>query len=163
MKRHQLLFIPFGLFFVGTMACKTDIPMAEDKPIMLDSTDTNRVNDGSSNQLRIRVGSRTFTATLLNNATVTAFKAKLPITLSMNELNRNEKYAELPTPLPTNVANPRTIQTGDLMLYGATTLVLFYAPFQTAYSYTKLGRVDNSEGLATALGSGNVTLTFELE
>ncbi|QHV98158.1 cyclophilin-like fold protein [Spirosoma endbachense] len=159
MKRNQLFFIPFLLFFVGSMACKTDIPMAEDKPIRLDSTG----NNNSSNRLRIQVGSYTFTATLLNNATVTAFKTRLPITLSMNELNRNEKYAELPAPLPTNAANPRAIQTGDLMLYGSTTLVLFYEPFQTTYSYTKLGHVDNSEGLATAPGSGNVTVTFELE
>lgn len=137
--------------------------MAEDTPIRLDSTVNNPINDPSFNRLRIRVGSHTFTVTLLNNATVTAFKTRLPIILSMNELNRNEKYAELPTPLPTNAANPRTIQTGDLMLYGATTLVLFYEPFQTSYSYTKLGRVDNSEGLATALGSGNSTVTFELE
>lgn len=137
--------------------------MAEDKPIRLDSTDTNPVNEISTNRLRIRVGSQTFTAALLNNATVTAFKAKLPITLSMTELNRNEKYAELPTPLPTNAVNHRTIQAGDLMLYGSTTLVLFYEQFQTSYSYTKLGRVDNSEGLTAALGSGNVTVTFELE
>ena len=160
MKRNQLLFIPLGLFFIYSVACKTDIPVAEDTPTRLDSTAN---KPGSSNRLHIRVGSRTFTATLLNNPTVAAFKTKLPITLSMNELNRNEKYAELPTPLPTNAANPRTIQIGDLMLYGSTTLVLFYEPFQTSYSYTKLGRVDNSEGLATALGSGNVTVTFELE
>ena len=137
--------------------------MAEDTPTRLDSTATNPVKDSFSNRLHIRVGSRTFTATLLNNPTVAAFKPKLPITLSMNELNRNEKYAELLAPLPTNAANFRTIQAGDLMLYGATTLVLFYEPFQTSYSYTKLGRVDNAQGLATALGSGDVTVTFELE
>ena len=150
---------------MGSMACKTDNLIPQEQSARPDSTgfDNGPVDDRSSNRLRIRVGSRTFMTTLLNNATVTAFKAQLPITLSMNELSRNEKHAELPTPLPTNEANPGTIQTGDLMLYGSRTLVVFYKSFQTSYSYTKLGRIDNPSGLATALGSGSVTVTFELE
>ena len=81
----------------------------------------------------------------------------------MVELNRNEKYADLPRNLPTNASNPGTIQTGDLMLYGASTLVLFYKTFPTSYSYTRLGRIDDVAGFAAALGSGNVTVIYELE
>ncbi len=114
-----------------------------------------------SNQLRIKIGSKTFSATLLNNATVTAFKARLPMTVAMSELNGNEKLYNFPTGLPTNASNPGTIQTGDLMLYGSTTLVLFYKSFPTPYSYTRLGRIDNPSELAAALGAGNVTVTFE--
>lgn len=116
-----------------------------------------------SNQLIIRVGQRTFTATLLDNPTAKAFKNRLPLTLSMKELNGNEKYGELTPSLPTNAANPGTIQPGDLMLYGSSTLVVFYESFRTSYSYTRLGRIDNPAGLATALGAGNVTVSFELE
>ncbi|WP_461109851.1 cyclophilin-like fold protein [Spirosoma koreense] len=165
MKLNRTLLLPLLLFFVGGMACKTDIPMAEEKPIKLDSTgtDTNPVRDSSSNRLRIRFGSHTFQATLLNNPTITAFKARLPLTLSMKELNGNEKFADLPTNLPTNAANPGTIQAGDLMLYGSNTLVLFYETFRTSYSYTKLGRIDNPTGLATALGSGTITVSLEME
>jgi len=81
----------------------------------------------------------------------------------MRELNGNEKYFDLPNNLPTNASNPGTIQTGDLMLYGSNTLVLFYKTFSTSYNYTRLARIDNSSGLATALGSGNITVKFELE
>ena len=79
----------------------------------------------------------------------------------MTELNGNEKYFNLSNSLPTNASKPSSIQAGDLMMYGSSTLVLFYKTFSTSYSYTKLGRVDDPAGLAAALGSGNVTVTFE--
>lgn len=164
MKWNAIFLLPLLLLLVGSMACKTDSTMAENKPLRPDSTgtDTNPSSDSSANRLRIRVGSHTFQATLLNNATATAFKARLPLTLSMSELNGNEKFVDLANSLPTNAANPGTIQTGDLMLYGASTLVLFYESFRTSYRYTRLGRVTNPAGLAAALGSGSVTVTFEL-
>jgi hypothetical protein len=116
-----------------------------------------------SMKLKISIGTNVFTATLSDNATATAFKANLPMTIKMNELNGNEKYSDLPNSLPTNASNPGTIQTGDLLLYGSNTLVLFYKTFSTSYTYTKVGRIDNPSGLAAALGSGNVTVTFEVE
>ena len=119
--------------------------------------------DSTGNKMKIKIGSHTFTATLYDNATTTAFKALLPITINMVELNANEKYGDLSKTLPTKASNPGTIQAGDLMLYGASTLVLFYKTFSTSYSYSKIGRIEDSTGLAAALGSGNVTVTFELE
>ncbi|WP_232058383.1 cyclophilin-like fold protein [Nibribacter ruber] len=114
-------------------------------------------------KLRITVGQKKFVATLYDNATATAFKAQLPMTLNMTELNENEKYFDLPSSLPTNASSPGTIQPGDLMLFGANTLVLFYKELTTPYQYTRLGRIDDPTGLSTALGSGNVTVAFELD
>jgi hypothetical protein len=82
----------------------------------------------------------------------------------MSELGGVEKYYYFPsgTTLPTNASNPGTIQTGDLMLYGNNCLVLFYTTFNTSYSYTKIGQIDDVAGLAAALGTGSVTVTYEL-
>jgi hypothetical protein len=115
----------------------------------------------ASNQMRIKIGSRTFTAT--DNATATAFKGMLPMTIKMSELNGNEKYFDLSVNLPTNASNPGKIQSGDLMIYGSNTLVLFYKTFSTSYSYTRLGRINDTTGLAAAVGSGSVTVSYELE
>lgn len=113
--------------------------------------------------MKIQVGGNTFTATLHENATVTAFKSLLPMTVHMMELNGNEKYADLSRRLPADASNPGNIQAGDLMVYGSATLVLFYKTFSTSYSYTKLGRIDDVAGLVAALGSGKVTVTFKME
>jgi len=112
--------------------------------------------------MKIKIGSSTFYATLYDNPTATAFKSMLPTTIDMIELNGNEKYFNLPTNLPTNSSKPRTIQPGDLMIYGYYTLVLFYKSFSTSYHYTRLGKIDNSTKLSAAVGVGNVMVSFEL-
>jgi hypothetical protein len=86
----------------------------------------------------------------------------LPMTLEMKDLNSNEKFSDLSRSLPTNTFNPGTIHTGDLLLWGSNTLVLFYKSFNTPYSYTKLGKIENPNGLAQALGSGTVKVTIKL-
>jgi hypothetical protein len=115
------------------------------------------------NQVKVKIGSKSFTAVLENNETAAALRTLLPLKLEMAELNGNEKYARLPKNLPAKPANPGVIQTGDLMLYGSRTLVLFYKSFPTSYQYTRLGRITDTAGLAEAVGAGSVTVTFELE
>lgn len=114
-----------------------------------------------NNSMKISIGNSTFTATLVANATAMAFKAMLPITLNMSDFNNNEKVCSLPSGLTTAASNPGTIHTGDIMLYGSNSLVLFYERFSTSYRYTRIGQIDNVAGLKAALGSGNVTIKFE--
>ncbi|WP_373512318.1 cyclophilin-like fold protein [Persicitalea sp.] len=114
-------------------------------------------------KIKIKVNAQTFTATLLDNNSAKAFKEMLPLTINMTELNGNEKYYDLSNSLSTNSSNPGSIKNGELMLYGSKTLVLFYKIFSTPYSYTKLGMIDDVTGLTSALGSGNSTVSFELE
>jgi hypothetical protein len=115
----------------------------------------------TGNQMTITIGQKAFTATLEDNATANAFKAMLPLKLNMEDLNANEKVISLPAKLPTKDANPGQIKAGDLMIWTSRSLVLFYKSFPTSYSYTRLGRIDDPTGLAVAVGSGNVTVTFE--
>ena len=111
--------------------------------------------------INIIIGSKTFTATLADSETGEAFAALLPLTVTMNELNGNEKYHYLSTSLPTATYQPGTIHAGDLMLYGNNCVVLFYETFNTSYSYTRLGALDDPSGLSDALGTGNVSVRFE--
>lgn len=160
--KQQWLIWALSIFLLGIMACKTDdnIPAKSSEEEL---GETGTLPSDSTSRLRIKIGSKAFTATLLDNPTVTAFKAKLPLTVNMSELNGNEKLYNFPSNLPANASNPGNIRNGDLMLYGSNVLVLFYKSFPTQYSYTRLGRIDDTAGLDAAVGTGNVTVTFELE
>jgi hypothetical protein len=105
-------------------------------------------------------GERRFAITLIDNAAAPAFAAQLPLTLDMSELNGNEKHAQLPKALPKSETRPGTIRSGDLMLYGSDTLVIFYSTFNSSYAYTRLGRVDDPVDLAQALGPRGVRVMF---
>ena len=111
--------------------------------------------------IRVQIGGKVFTARLEDNETARAFAAMLPLKLEMRDLNDNEKVIELSKRLPGEISNPRTIREGDLMIWSSRSLVLFYKTFPTSYSYTKLGRIEDTSGLAEAVGTGSVTVTFE--
>jgi hypothetical protein len=106
------------------------------------------------------IGERRFAITLADTEAAREFAAMLPLTIDMPDLNNNEKHAELPKSLPTNASRPGTIRNGDLMLYGSRTLVAFYLTFNSSYSYTRLGRVDDPADLAQVLGRGTAQITF---
>ena len=111
--------------------------------------------------ITIQAGGREFSAALQDNATTRALLARLPMTVTMGEMNGNEKYYYLPSPLPTDTRSIGTIHTGDLMLYGSDCLVLFYENFHTSYRYTRLGALSDPVGLSDVLGGGTVQVTFQ--
>ena len=106
------------------------------------------------------VGERRFSVTLADTEAARAFAALLPLTLDMPDLNGNEKHVKLPKALPANAIKPGTIRNGDLMLWGSDTLIVFYLTFDSAYSYTRLGRVDDPAALPEVLGRGEVRISF---
>jgi hypothetical protein len=114
----------------------------------------------AAQRMWMTVGARRFAVTLADGAAARALAARLPLTLDMDDLNRNEKKATLTQPLPTDTYRPGTIRAGDILLWGADTLVVFYLSFDSPYSYTRLGRLDDAAGLAEVLGPGNVRVRF---
>ena len=109
------------------------------------------------------VGTQRFGATLEDSPTARAFVQLLPATFEMAELNGNEKHASLPRSLPADAVRPGTIRTGDLMLYGKDTLVVFYKTFSSPYSYTRIGRIEDAAPLEQALRSGNPRVAFTVQ
>ena len=107
----------------------------------------------------VKVGGKSFAAKVADTATGRAFMEKLPLTLSMNELNGNEKYI-YGVSLPTDAHYCERIEAGDLMLYGSNCLVLFYGA-AGGYSYTRIGKLTSTNGLAKAVGKSAATVTFE--
>lgn len=118
----------------------------------------------NSNQEKTRmwmsIGTQRFSVVLEGNAAARAFEQMLPVTFEMTELNGNEKFVRLPRSLPTNASRLGTLRVGDVVLYGDNTVVVFYETFQSGYSYTRLGRVVEADGLAKALGKGNPRVSF---
>ena len=108
--------------------------------------------------MRITAGGRSFTAEIEDSATGRAFWGKLPLTLDMSELNGNEKYC-YGVSLPENDRYYDRIEAGDLMLYSGSCVVLFYGS-AGGYSYTRIGKIDNVEALADALGNGDADVRF---
>lgn len=112
--------------------------------------------------LNIIIGNQNYTATLYDNETTRQLIQKLPLTVEMKELNGNEKYYYFDESFKTNNESIENINAGDLMLYGSDCLVLFYENFSTSYNYTKIGHIDNPEGLKNVVGSGNIEITIEI-
>lgn len=116
-----------------------------------------------TDHMQITAGEKQFDITAENSDTVRALTGILPITLDMSELNGNEKYCYIDTPLPSAPEKAGHINEGDIMLYGDSCIVVFYKSFDTSYSYTKIGHIADVSGLSEALGTGSVTVTFEMK
>ena len=121
----------------------------------------NTTNVESENKLisdiQVIINKKTYNTKIEENETAQSFVNMLPVEYNMNELNGNEKYVYLDNTLPTNSYNPKHIEAGDIMLYGNNCLVVFYKSFDTSYSYTKIGHIEN----LSDLGNGNITIIFE--
>ncbi len=107
--------------------------------------------------INVSINGKIYNAKIENNETAQIFISKLPQEFDMKELNGNEKYIYMDNSLPTNLSNPKHIESGDIMLYSSDCLVIFYKSFDTNYSYTKIGHIDNLPNL----GSDSIIAKFE--
>lgn len=94
-------------------------------------------------EIKVIINNTEYNITLEENETTKEFIKMLPQEYTMKELNGNEKYIYLDKSLPTYSYNPKQINKGDVMLFGDNCLVIFYKSFNTNYSYTKIGHINN--------------------
>ena len=103
----------------------------------------NKMVEKVSDTVKVFINDKEYKLNLYDNETVNSLVKLFPIEVTMKTLNENEVYVYLDEKLPTNSSNPKTIHSGDVMLYGANCLVIFYKTFNTSYSYTIIGHIDN--------------------
>lgn len=158
MKKVLLITICSLLLFTGCSNNSNSQNISEDET----NNSTNEAietkeSDVKVSDIKVTINDKTYTLKLENNKTVEDFINLLPKKFTMNELNGNEKYIYMDNSLTTNSYNPKHIEKGDVMLFGDNCLVIFYKSFDTSYSYTKIGHIDNLNDL----GNGSITAKFE--
>lgn len=113
------------------------------------------------NQVELIINNKSYTATLEDNSTSYALLDLLPLQIGMNDSNGNEKYFYLKTALPTNEYKPINIKKGDIMLFGNDCLVIFYKDVINKYNYTKIGTIDDPQGLENIVGPADVKVIIQ--
>ena len=111
--------------------------------------------------MQMKIGDKEYSVVLNDNNTTKALRELLPMTVTMAEFNGNEKYYLLHNSLPSRPEHIGQIKSGDVMLFGDDSLVVFYKDFKTTYSYTRIGHIENAADLEQTLGRGSVIITFE--
>ena len=119
-------------------------------------------NNSNSKSAKLLIDNKEYSITLEDNETVDALVNNMPLDLSMSNLNGNEFYSYLDFTLPTNSYDPGKINKGDIYLYGNNCLVIFYESFNTSYSYTKIGKLDNIEVLDNIKDKNNIIVSLEI-
>ena len=161
MKSWLIGIVVFGIVFVIVFFAFFKIGLEQD---LIPTTQTNEGENTDMNQenfkISININDTLFTATLENNETTKEFIRRLPLHVEMQELNGNEKYYYFEEDLPSNSSRVGRIEKGDIMLYGTDCLVIFYESFSTPYSYTRIGKIANPDGLENILGSGSIQVSI---
>jgi hypothetical protein len=65
-------------------------------------------------KIRLRIGNRALTGTLIGSKTAQDFVSLLPLTLTMNDLFAREKFAHLPRAISTEGKRTHTYEVGDI-------------------------------------------------
>lgn len=129
---------------------------------MLFFINCNTFGDNMQNII-ITIENKKYEAILYDNSTTKELIKNFPISITMSDLNGNEKYYNFSKSFSTSSENVANINKGDIMLFGDNCLVIFYKSFSTHYKYTKLGYIKNTEDLKSSFGKGDIEITFILK
>lgn len=120
--------------------------------------------DTQMTRLQLTFNGHTYAATLAENSSAQAFVQLLQeqggaMTVDMSDYGSFEKVGPLGTTLPRN-DEQITTSAGDIILYLGSSITVYYD--KNSWNFTRLGRLDDPEGLKEALGNGDVSITFQL-
>lgn len=124
-------------------------------------------NNMGKNQIRLTANGKSFTATLVENSSTEALKARLSqsnISIQMNDYGDMEKVGSLGFSLPRN-DQQITTSPGDLILYQGNSFVIYYDT--NSWNFTRLGKIDGASTREQVLdlldGKGEVTVALSLK
>ena len=150
----KVLLIAICLLLTGCINNYKNINHSEIK----NNTNEIKKNDIKVSEIKVTINEKEYKINLEDNKTVEEFLSVLPKEYTMNDLNNNEKYVYIDNSLTTNSYNPKHIEKGDVMIFGDNCLVIFYKSFDTSYSYTKIGHINDLKDI----GNNNVVVKFEI-
>lgn len=112
----------------------------------------------------ITVGQQNFLAKFYENEVSEHLLNQMPFTVTMSDLNNNEKYYRFSENLPEmTTERPEIIHEGEIMSWNSHTLVLFYQTFTNSYGgYNRIGVIEDPTGLKEVLGAEDVEVIFSL-
>lgn len=127
--------------------------------------DTENTESIEAELMKVTIGDTVFTATLADNSSAQALAELLregPLTIDMHDYANMEKVGPIGQSLPEN-NEQITTGPGDIILYLGDSLVIYYDT--NSWDFTRIGKINDvtQEELLAAMGSGNVSVTFELE
>lgn len=134
------LFIIIISVTVTTIFMNNDHQSVDSNPNLATSNAESRTK---MDKIYININDQKLEIELEDNLTTAALLELLPLDIVMNDLNNNEKYVYLDESLPTNAYNPKRVEAGDVMLFDDNCLVIFYESFDTNYSYSRIGHINN--------------------
>jgi hypothetical protein len=116
-------------------------------------------------KIKITIGDKAITATMLDNVTAREFVALLPFTMTLNDYARREKYGHCSKQLTEVVTNrQKPYKVGDIGYWSPNNdFAVFYRHDGTVIpepGITIIGTIDN--GIEAFAVEGRVTATFEV-
>ncbi|MGY3454318.1 cyclophilin-like fold protein [Bradyrhizobium sp. USDA 4353] len=120
---------------------------------------------GQTMKLRLTIGAKILSATLVDSPTTRDFLALLPLSLTMNDLFGREKFAPLPRALAEGGERRRDYAIGDVIYWSpGPDVAIYYRSDEKPIpppGIIVLGRIDGSVEALDVSGSVKVTIAAE--
>ena len=154
-----LLLSIIGIIFVKGRATGNleEKPKDNQNEIVDDDKESEKIS------MKLKINETDYEVLLEDNDTVNELLKRLPLNVTMSELNANEKYYYFEDSLPDDPEMVNEIEAGDIMLFGEDCLVIFYESFKTNYAYTRIGKITDSTSLKENLNESGGIVSFVKE